>query len=155
MPLVRIGAFIPVDDPREALRMVVDYRRWQETAESVRSVVVDPQGDGTDVSTWEVVFRGGLMRWTERDHLDLDALRQSFSLIEGDPHAFAGTWTAVPREGGCSVVMDAQFDLGMPSLSHVLDPIAVEALEDAVAEVLRGMFGPDTPLAFGDDVAVS
>jgi hypothetical protein len=155
MPLVRVGAIVDLDDPREALRLVTDYRRWPQASESVRSVVVDDQGDGTNVSTWEVVFRGGLMRWTERDRLYLDEGRQTFALIEGDPHGFAGTWTVEQRGEACALVMDADFDLGMPSLSHVLDPMAIETLEDAVADVIRGLFGADTPLSFGDDVLVN
>jgi len=50
--------------------------------------------------------------------------------------------------------MLAEFDLGMPSLGHVLDPIAIEALEDAVADVARGLFGADVELAFGDEVEI-
>lgn len=154
MPLVRVGALVALDDHREALRLVTDYSRWPQASDAVRSVVVDDQADGTHVSTWEVVFRGGLMRWTERDRLDLNEGRQTFALIEGDPHRFAGGWTAEQRDGGCALVMDADFDLGMPSLSHVLDPIAIEALEDAIADVVRGLFGSETALSFGDDVAV-
>jgi hypothetical protein len=152
MPLVRVRAVVAHADPREALRLVTDYRRWPQASESVRSVVVDDQGDGTDVSSWEVVFRGGLMKWSERDRLQLDEGRQTFTLIEGDPSGFAGSWTVRSCDVGCALTMDADFDLGMPSLSHVLDPIAIEALEDAVADVIRGLFGADTKLAFGEDV---
>lgn len=149
MPLVRVRAVVALADPQKALRLMTDYRRWPQASESVQSVVVDDQGDGTDVSSWEVIFRGGLMKWTERDRLEPEENRQTFALIEGDPHGFAGSWTAESCDGGCALTMDADFDLGMPSLSHVLDPIAVEALEDAVVDVIRGLFGADTALDFG------
>jgi hypothetical protein len=150
MPRVLIQAITEEQDCCEALRRITDYRRWPEASDAVRSVGVEEDGDGTSVSAWEVTFRGGLMRWTERDRLDLDDLEQSFELIEGDPHGFAGTWTAEPTETGSLLVMDAMFDLGMPSLSHVLDPIAIEALEDAVADVLQSLFGDSARVTFGE-----
>jgi hypothetical protein len=148
---VAIEATVRERDCREALRRVSDYRTWVGASEAIRDVRVEQQGDGMSISIWEVSFRGGLMRWSERDRLDLDALVHSFELIEGDPHGFAGTWTAEPSEAGCRLRMDGVFDLGMPSLSHLLDPIAVEALEDAVAEVVQSLFGASTRVAFGQD----
>jgi coenzyme Q-binding protein COQ10 len=150
VPRVLIQARADERDCREALRRVTDYRTWAEASEAICSVRVQEQGDGMSVSTWEVTFRGGLMRWSEQDRLDLDALTQSFELIEGDPHGFTGTWTVEPTEDGCRLTMDGLFDLGMPSLSHVLDPIAVEALEDAVAEVVQSLFGESVRVAFGE-----
>jgi hypothetical protein len=137
---MRIRAVVDGVDARTALRRVTDYRSWPAASDAIRSVEVREAGDGTAVSAWEVTFRGGLMRWSERDVLDADALEQRFSLIEGDPRDFAGAWTAVPCEGGCTLQLLGEFDLGMPSLRHVLDPIAIEALEDAIADVLHALF---------------
>jgi hypothetical protein len=150
MARVLITASTAERDCRSALLRIADYRSWPGASEAVRSVHVQPDGDGTSVSTWEVTFRGGLMRWSERDRLDLDDLEHSFELIEGDPHGFSGSWRVQPTDSGCLLTMDALFDLGMPSLSHVLDPIAVEALEDAVADVVRSLFGASAKVAFGE-----
>jgi hypothetical protein len=141
-------------DYRGALARVANYRNWPAASEAIRSVRVDEHDDGSSTSTWEVAFRGGLMRWSERDRLDLDSLEHRFELIEGDPHGFAGTWRAEPTAAGCSLTMDAIFDLGMPSLSHVLDPIAVEALEDAVADVVQNLFGASVQVAYGEAAAI-
>jgi Polyketide cyclase / dehydrase and lipid transport len=149
MARVLVQANTEERDCRAALGRVANYRNWPGASDTIRSVEVQEDGDGTSVSRWEVTFRGGLMRWSERDRLDLDGLEHSFKLIEGDPHGFAGTWRAEPTENGCLLTMDAQFDLGMPSLSHVLDPIAVEALEDAVADVVQSLFGDSVDVAFG------
>lgn len=140
MPSFRIAAVVAGVEPREALRRVADYRRWPAASEAIRSVVVAEAGEGVSTSTWEVTFRGGLMRWTERDVLDLDRLEHRFALVEGDPRDFDGAWTAAPHPGGCLLELAAEFDLGMPSLRHLLDPIAIEALEDAVADVLDALF---------------
>jgi hypothetical protein len=150
MAKVAVQCFVSDADALEALREVTDYRRWPDASESVREVVVKPEDDGSSTSSWKVTFRGGLMQWSERDRFDDDALVHSFDLVEGDPHGFSGTWTAEARDRGCELRMDAEFDLGMPSLGHVLDPIAVEALEDAVADVVRNLFGDKVRVAFGE-----
>lgn len=141
MPAMCIRAAIDGVDARTALRRITDYRRWPAASDAVRSVEVEETGPGVAVSAWEVAFRGGLMRWSERDVCDADALEQRFTLIEGDPYDFNGAWTAAPRDGGCTLQILGEFDLGMPSLQHVLDPIAIEALEDAITEVLHALFG--------------
>jgi len=138
---MRLTAVVDGVDARTALLRVTDYRRWPEASEAVRSVAVEPIGPDTAVSTWEVSFRGGLMRWSERDELHADALEQRFTLVEGDPQDFSGAWTAAARTGGCTLKLEGEFDLGMPSLRHVLDPIAIEALEDAITDVLLALFG--------------
>jgi len=151
MPQVLVRALVSDTEPETALALVTDYRRWEDASDSVRKVRVERDDDEWSTSYWEVVFRGGTMQWTERDHIDLAARRESFELIAGDPHAWSGGWTATPTDDGrCLLVMDAQFDLGMPSLGHVLDPIAVEALEDAVESVVVGLFGDDAVIDFGD-----
>lgn len=38
----------------------------------------------------------------------------------------------------------------MPSLDHVLDPMAIEALEDAVADVVHHLFGERVTVTYGE-----
>lgn len=149
MPHVDVRAVVYGLEALSALRLVTDYRRWPEVSDAVRSVHVEKLSDGSSVSSWEVTFRGGLMCWSERDTFDTETLEHRFALIEGDPDRFAGAWTAEPHENGCTLQMLADFDLGMPSLRHVIDPIAVEALEDAIVDVVRVLFGRRVTLLFG------
>jgi hypothetical protein len=138
-------------DPESVLRLVTDFERWPAASDSVRSVEVERQADGSEISQWEVVFREGLLRWSERDWIDVAANRAVFELIEGDPHLFTGVWLVEPDDAGSTLTFDAEFDLGMPSLAHVLDPIAVEAVEDAIESVLRGLYGATLALKFTDE----
>jgi hypothetical protein len=153
MALVRVRSIVSEGDCTVALRRITNYRLWPDAADSVRSVTVKDQDDGSSISEWEVSFRGGLMKWSERDHIDVDANVQRFELIAGDPHGFSGTWTAESHAKGCILSMNAEFDLGMPSVGHVIDPIAIGALEDAIASVLGGLFGEDSDVSFGEDAA--
>ena len=91
-------------------------------------------------SAWEVEFRNGLLRWTEQDDFDRDALRITFAQIEGDLEAFSGQWNVIPVDHGCVVTFFAEFDLGIPSLAAFLEPVAQSAIEENVSKVLWGLF---------------
>lgn len=151
MPRVWMQARLSERNPESVLRRVTDFACWPAASDSVRSVQVEPQPDGSEISQWEVVFREGVLRWSERDRTDLAANQSVFELIEGDPHLFNGVWLVEPDPDGSTLTFDAEFDLGMPSLAHVLDPIAVEAVEDAIESVLRGLYGADVALKFTDE----
>lgn len=151
MARVWMQARLSERDPESVLRRVTEFSRWPAASDSVRSVEVSAQADGSEISEWEVTFREGLLRWTERDWIDLGANRTVFELIEGDPYLFNGTWEVEADASGSTLTFDAEFDLGMPSLAHVLDPIAVEAVEDAIESVLRGLYGTDLDLKFTGD----
>ena len=142
-------------DPESVLRRITDFKQWPEASDLVRAVQVRREPDGTEISTWEVVFGQGLLRWSERDWLELDEQRARFELIEGDPHHFDGIWHVEPEEAGSTLTFDADFDLGMPSLAHVLDPIAVEAVEEAVESVLRGLYGDALEIEFTDAAPIA
>lgn len=150
MPRVWVRCHLSERDPEKLLRHATDFARWPEASDSVNWVTVEKQPDGTDISNWEVTFRQGLLRWSERDWLELDKNSAFFELIEGDPHRFDGLWHVEVGEQGSKLTFDAEFDLGMPSLAHVLDPIAVEAVEDAIESVMRGLYGDDFEIEFTD-----
>jgi hypothetical protein len=149
MPQVSVRTRVPGGDRRDVLARTVDFARWPEMSDSVLSVRVERDGGSTSTSWWEVTFREGILKWSQRDEADLDAGVVKFDLIEGDPLTFRGTWRADALGDDCALTLDAEFDLGMPSLGHVLDPMAVEALEDAVASVSRGLFGDEVDIEFG------
>ena len=146
MPDVDIRAKIPGHDPEGALTAATDFARWPELSEQVVSVRVEP-GEGESTSWWEVLFREGILKWSQRERLEHE--RVAFELIEGDPLTWHGGWTAETESGVTVLRLHGEFDLGMPSLSHVLDPMGVEAIEDAVQDVLRKLFGDEVEVEFG------
>ncbi len=111
------------------------------------SVVVRPAADGGVESDWEVNFRSGVLAWTERDTVDAGARRIDFEQVDGDFVLFTGTWAVEPDGGGSVVRFTASFDLGMPSLAPMIDPIAVRTLVDNVQAILSGLLGPHVAFA--------
>lgn len=143
MRFVTVDAFVPGREAGEVFRTLADYARYPELTPVVRDVKVwtDPAGDL--ISSWEVNFRNGILRWTERDVLDPDALRIDFVQTEGDVAEFWGRWVARAADGGAVARFEALVDLGIASLADVLDPIAARTLTETISAILTGLFGPD------------
>lgn len=143
---VRIEAIVPGGDVSQVFDRVQDYARYTEYTDTVRSVTVTPGAAGTVESAWEVRFRSGLLRWTERDVVDPVARRITFDQLTGDFASFAGTWDITQAGGDVSVLFTCEFDLGIPSLEPIINPVAMRALDESMGLVLRGLLGPDIRL---------
>jgi ribosome-associated toxin RatA of RatAB toxin-antitoxin module len=98
-------------------------------------------------STWEVDFRDGVMEWTEADEFDDPATTIRFTQLDGDFEEFAGSWST-RRDGADSIVeFTAHFDIGIPSLGAIIEPLAERTLRDNVTQILRGLLGADIAIA--------
>lgn len=115
-----------------------DFERYAEIAESVREVRISEAGDGRLNSHWEVNFRRGVLRWSECDLVDHDNRTIEFAQLTGDLAEFHGMWSVIETEQGVQIRFDAFYDLGMPTLAELLDPVAERALRDNVAELMAG-----------------
>ena len=93
------------------------------------------------MSRWEVTFRAGLLRWTEEDTFDPDALSITFRQLDGDIAVFDGSWRCSDAAQGSEIVFAARLDMGIPSLADALEPIAVRTMTDNIVAIARGLFG--------------
>ena len=120
---------------------VVRFERYPELAPHVQSATVhQAYPDPTGRSSWELHFRSGLLRWSEGERFDRDALRIEFEQETGDFDSFRGFWTLRQRGPDTVVRFEAQFDFGIASLEGILDPIAERVIRETVAWALVGMF---------------
>lgn len=120
-----------------------DFGSYMAVSPFVRSVTVSTDQAGSAVSRWEVNFRNGVLRWSERDVFDRAQWRIEFEQFEGDLEVFRGSWQCSPHVDGCEVVFSVEFDLGIPTLAEALEPIAVLALQENTFALLAGLFGPE------------
>jgi ribosome-associated toxin RatA of RatAB toxin-antitoxin module len=141
MPSVRVETLVPAADADEVFARISDFPRYAEHTGAVREIRVEPGPDGTLRSAWSVNFRNGIMVWRERDRVDPVARRITFELLSGDFAAFEGGWRVEAAGDDVTVRFDAEFDLGMPSLAAIIDPIAIEALRENIRAILRGLLG--------------
>ncbi|MGW7578739.1 type II toxin-antitoxin system RatA family toxin [Streptomyces sp. NPDC054765] len=128
--------------PAEVLDALADLSGFPAHAPDVRSVVVTPAPErpGESVSRWEVQFRSGTLRWSERDHVDRERLRIDFVQEDGDFQHFEGSWQLRKTPSGCEIRFVTCFDFGVASLAQLLDPAAERVLKDNVARALAGWF---------------
>ncbi|MEU9185730.1 aromatase/cyclase [Streptomyces sp. NPDC048484] len=134
----------PTATPAQAYQLISDFARYPELTDAVKEVTVDDsEPDGGVVSTWTVFFRNGLLTWTERDLCDPVARTITFTQLKGDFAVFEGVWriTEADRPDSCRVTFEAAFDLGIPSLADLLDPVADAALRDNIVRILGGLLG--------------
>jgi ribosome-associated toxin RatA of RatAB toxin-antitoxin module len=145
---------IVAQDAASVYAALADFGSYPKHMSSVRKVELLSRSGLSCTSAWEVEFRKGLLRWTEKDDFDPDLRRIEFAQIEGDLETFSGVWDVSPLDVGSSLVsFSAVFDLGIPSLAAFLEPIAQNAIEENISRVLLGLFGAECqagkPIAFG------
>jgi hypothetical protein len=152
MRTVRLRLLVPGRSARDVYATLSDFDRYPVLSEAVQHVTVTQVAANVTVSTWEVTFRSGLLRWTEEDRFDPAALTITFRQLEGDIAVFEGAWECVSTAAGSEIVFSARLDMGIPSLADALEPIAVRTLIDNTVSIVRGLVGPAELLA--TDVAV-
>ena len=154
MRTVSMRVQVPGTDPRRAYDLIRDFARYPELTDAVEEVTVSaPDADGSVVSEWLVHFRKGMLKWTERDVFEPGRRVIRFVQLSGDFHDFGGQWRVQERDGGSEICLDASFDLGIPTLADLLDPIAEASFRANILRILSGLFGSAELLA--DDAATT
>jgi hypothetical protein len=89
-------------------------------------------------SAWSVLLNGSELRWIERD--DFRPLeRIDFEQIEGDIEIWQGFWEISDAAHGFDVRLQVEFDIGIPSLSDILNPIGARAIKANCRRMLTGL----------------
>lgn len=146
---VEINAFVPEAKAEEVFDILSDFARYPELVEVVKAVTVARrESDGALLSTWEVYFRNGVLKWTEADWLRRDELRIDFEQTDGDFDELSGSWVLDVRDGGVGVVFIQDFDFGIPSLASIIDPVAERVLTETIQLILKRLF-PDVTFPAG------
>jgi ribosome-associated toxin RatA of RatAB toxin-antitoxin module len=136
-----VTAVVPGLDADFVYERVCAFEEYPSYSEAVREVEVIEKEASSITSSWEVKFRRGILCWTERATLHADAGLITFEEVDGDVDEFAGSWSVESTDDGVRVQFVVTFDIGVPTLEHILDPIAEEALCDNVVSILRGLLG--------------
>ena len=137
---VQVQARIPGRSADAVFAILSDLEQYATGAESVRSISVSQQ-DGMQVSAWEVDFHGGIMRWREQDVLLPSEHAIRFQQLDGDMDSFSGEWRLSEDGVDCLVAFRADFELGIPGLKLILEPIAASALRQNIQGILSGLLG--------------
>jgi ribosome-associated toxin RatA of RatAB toxin-antitoxin module len=138
---VNLKATVPSRDWVEVFEALSRFAEYPEQTTSVKSCEVVDNGDGTVTSTWAVHFREGLLCWSEEDRLDPEHGTIEFRQLDGDLDEFTGGWAVEPLGDDVAVSFSATFDMGIPSLRSLIEPIAEQTLLENLAAILVGLLG--------------
>ena len=136
---VELCARVRGHSPASVYQLLGDFKKYPEYTDTVRTVDVTQVDEDRVLSSWEVNFHRGILRWTEEDHFKPALYRIDFQQTVGDIDHFSGYWAVHEDEGGCVVLFVADLDLGLPGFNEMLEPIAELALRDNIHTILEGL----------------
>lgn len=135
MPAVHTEMEVPGVSLEDVWRVVSDFEQFPVLMPNVLSVDVVSSDDTSTVTSWRVVLEGSEMTWDERDTFE-PYERITFEQVDGDLDVFRGEWTLAESDNGVLVTLTVEFDLGIPSLAMVLNPVGVKAIQNNSREML-------------------
>ena len=140
MPIVRTSVDVPGVDIHHVWGTVCDFEKYPQYMTDVLEIRYLDRTATEARSAWEVLLNGSVLTWEERDVFTAPH-RIDFDQIEGDLEVFRGSWVLQETTGGVAVTLEIEFDLGIPSLAAVLDPVGIQAIESNSRSMLNAISG--------------
>ncbi|MDG4794542.1 SRPBCC family protein [Micromonospora sp. WMMD1082] len=138
MPSAHAALEIFDADVKQVWNVVTDFPNYPSVMPDVLEVTVRRQDHALAFSTWRTLLDGIEMTWEERDVFE-PYRRIVFEQTEGDLQEFRGHWLLTETPAGVLIELTVHFDLGIPSLAPVLDPLGVHAIESNSRRMLAGL----------------
>lgn len=119
---------------------VLDIERYPDSMENVRSVRILEEDGNEQRSAWSIVLKGSILEWEERDVIEPEAMTMRFHQLSGDLSSFDGQWQVISRGPGLATAsFSVSFEIGIPLLAEMLNPVAARSLEENCREMLGGV----------------
>ncbi|WP_329563599.1 type II toxin-antitoxin system RatA family toxin [Kitasatospora sp. NBC_01266] len=138
MPTVRTSVVIPDVDIHHVWDTVCDFEKHPLHMVDVLEIRYLERTAEQALSSWRVLLNGSELTWTERDFFS-PPNRIDFDQTEGDLEVFRGSWELEQCGTGIKVTLEIEFDLGIPSLAAVLDPVGVQAIRSNSSSMLTAI----------------
>ncbi len=136
MPVVKTS-HTSTENADEVWAALLDSESYATYMDEVREItVVSWEGDRR-VSHWSVLLKGSELEWEEEEFIDHDHHRIEFRQLDGDLAYFTGYWQVTADERGTTAELHVEFDIGIPLMSEMLNPVAARALEDNSKAILQ------------------
>lgn len=135
---LELGIAAPIDTVWDA---VIDIESFPASMDSVRSVMIVEQREPSERrSAWSVLLQGAVLQWEEVEFLDREIWTVTFRQLSGDLAQLDGQWSLTERGSDYTkVLFDVSFQIGIPLLAEMLDPVAQRSLRENSIEMLRGI----------------
>lgn len=139
MPLIEIAEVMqaPVERIWDVVNNVESYPRLMN---HVRSLEVLERGPNYRLTAWTVDLMGCSMRWVEREDINPEQYRIEYRQVKGDLAVFEGYWQLERLTDTSSrTILSVHFDIGIPMLSDMLNPVAEKTIRDNSQKMLRSL----------------
>lgn len=134
MPTVTTNALS--DQPIDRVwRELLDIEAYPSYMEEVREVHILQLDGNTRRSTWSVLLKGSILEWEEEERIDHEQHTIDFDQIEGDLAYFTGQWRVFDQDGRTATSLHVDFDIGIPLLADMLNPVAARALDENAQKI--------------------
>ena len=139
MPRVEVVEQVPVS--LDAVWSAVnDVESFPRLMDHVHAVEVLDSGAEFRRSAWEIDLKGCRMRWVEHEEILADVHRIEYRQVEGDLKTFEGHWQLEAVDAATTrVTLTVHFEIGLPMLSDMLDPVAERAIRNNSTEMLHAV----------------
>jgi len=121
--------------------LLLDLESYEESMDNVRwTRLVGADNEHTRRAEWSVLLKGSILEWEEEESLDHDAHKVVFKQLRGDLEFFDGYWSL--EELGSNEThahFEVVFEIGIPMLAEMLNPVAQRSLQESCFEMLRGI----------------
>lgn len=139
MPVVEVSEVMaaPIDRVWDVINDLESYPRLMD---HVRSLKIKEQTPTHRLAEWQIDLKGCVMRWNEREDIDRDRYRIDYRALDGDLAEFDGYWQleALSPES-TRVTHSVSFEIGIPMLSQILNPVAERAIRDNTHKMLASL----------------
>lgn len=135
MPYVEVSTLVrgDIDAIWNIVSDMPSYPNFMPNLVSVE--VVEKESEAVTSTKWVAKVDGRVLTWVEKDFFDRDKYRIEYHQVSGDLKKFQGYWQLENTEDGVSITLTVDFDLGIPMLDMLLNPI----LKKKVRENSEGM----------------
>lgn len=136
MPVVDTTLKISNVSIQRVWEVLCDFERYPDLMDDV----IDVKCVNGDIfkSSWKVLLNGSELTWEEVDTFE-PYKRIVFDQIEGDLEVYKGEWRLEKDGNDINVTLVIEFDLGIPSLADMLNPIGIKAIKSNSRQMLEAI----------------
>lgn len=139
MPCVEVSETISGVCAAEAYGVIKDMERYPLFMPDLASVKVLRKGEGFTITKWKSKVNGMVFSWVEKDSFDDVKMCIAYEQVEGDLKKFAGRWNVSPAGGGVCVSLRVEFELGVPMLAGMIDPLLKKTIRENCVKMIKGI----------------
>ncbi|OKI09450.1 hypothetical protein A6A06_01735 [Streptomyces sp. CB02923] len=144
MPKVTVSERLTAT-PDEVWARICDIESYPDFMDSVIRTKVLSHHEHDDgiveaVTEWEVLLKGSVLKWSEREHRDAANRRLTYEQVAGDLERFEGYWQVTPLADGLTeATLEVDFEIGIAMLRPMLEPVAIRAIQRNSSDMLLSL----------------